>query len=422
MLSARNISNRQIDFDAEHRLIDEGSFELENARTRIATGDVLLTTVGTIGRVAVVPVGAKKFALQRSVSVLKPRPCIRSTYLAYVLESPDIQKQLTENAKGTAQKGIYLNVLGSLEMPLAPINEQKRIADKLDAVLTRVDACRDRLDRVPAILKRFRQSVLAAATSGKLTEEWREENETLIWRDSRIGDIYQLIDGDRGPNYPKQKDYSSDGHCLFLSTKNVRPFGFLFDEMTFISKVKHEQLRNGTLQVLDVVVTTRGTLGNVAIYDNKTAVGHPIVRINSGMLIVREKVVGSILPEYLKLFIASPSFSNQLEEKQTGSAQPQIPAGILKTFTISIPEIPEQTEIVRRIESLFAYADRLEARYASARAQTERLTPSLLAKAFRGELVPQDPNDEPASVLLERIRFERNSQPAKVSRGRKGAA
>ncbi len=81
----------------------------------------------------------------------------------------------------------------------------------------------------------------------------------------------------------------------------------------------------------------------------------------------------------------------------------------------------EQAEIVRRVESLFAYADRLEARYTTARAQVERLTPALLAKAFRGELVPQDPNDEPASVLLERIRAARAAAPAKPKR-RRGAA
>lgn len=100
-------------------------------------------------------------------------------------------------------------------------------------------------------------------------------------------------------------------------------------------------------------------------------------------------------PYYLKLFITSSSFSTHLGEKLTGSAQPQIPADILKTFSISIPAISEQSEIARRAEALFAYADRLDARYAAARAQLEKLTPALLAKPFRGE---------PASALLARIK------------------
>ena len=80
-----------------------------------------------------------------------------------------------------------------LEVPIAPLDEQKRIADKLDAVLAQVDACRERLDRVPAILKRFRQAVLAAATSGKLTEEWREEQQrSEEWQTLRLADVGEI--------------------------------------------------------------------------------------------------------------------------------------------------------------------------------------------------------------------------------------
>jgi type I restriction enzyme S subunit len=185
---------------------------------------------------------------------------------------------------------------------------------------------------------------------------------------------------------------------------SVRPFGFLFDETVFLTEEKHKTLRNGTLELDDVVITTRGTLGNVAVYDE--TVPYKIVRINSGMLILRNKGT-EVINQFLKFYIASPLFFVQLNKKQSGSAQPQIPAGILKTFVIPLPPVEEQHEIVRRVETLFAYADHLEARYTAARAQVERLTPALLAKAFRGELVSQDSNDEPASVLLERIRAAR---------------
>jgi type I restriction enzyme S subunit len=89
----------------------------------------------------------------------------------------------------------------------------------------------------------------------------------------------------------------------------------------------------------------------------------------------------------------------------------------LAAFEITLPPLDEQHEIVRRVEALFAYADRLEARVQAARTQVERLTPALLAKAFRGELVPQDPNDEPALALLERIRTARAVQPTKTKAG-----
>jgi hypothetical protein len=111
------------------------------------------------------------------------------------------------------------------------------------------------------------------------------------------------------------------------------------------------------------------------------------------------------LPEFIKWSI--DVISDRLEAFAPATAQKNINLAVLNDVEFRCPPINEQHEIVRRIEALFAYADRLEARYTTACAQVERLTPALLAKAFRGELVPQDPNDEPASVLLERIRASR---------------
>lgn len=140
MLSARNIQDRRVNFD-DFRFINAGDYSNEHARTNVQAGDVLLTIVGTIGRTAVVAEGIKPFALQRSVAVLKPKE-IDPRYLSYLLESPTLQRYFQENAKGTAQKGIYLKALAEVEISLAPLNEQKRIADKLDELLARVDDCR----------------------------------------------------------------------------------------------------------------------------------------------------------------------------------------------------------------------------------------------------------------------------------------
>ncbi|WP_416632378.1 restriction endonuclease subunit S [Acinetobacter baumannii] len=175
MLSAKNIHHGLIDFDEEHRLIPNDEFEVENKRTQIAKDDVLLTIVGALGRTAVVQSDIPRFTLQRSVAVL--RPLIDPRYFRYCLESPSFQKQILDNAKGTAQKGVYLKTLKSLEINIAPLAEQKIIADKLDTLLAQVESIKARLERITEILKQFRQSVLAAAVSGKLTEEWRKLND-----------------------------------------------------------------------------------------------------------------------------------------------------------------------------------------------------------------------------------------------------
>lgn len=390
---------------------------------KMPAGSVLFSSRAPVGYVAIASTevttnqGFKSFVLPES---------IESRFVYYYLRH--IKPIAEMMATGTTFKELSGSAAAKLPFLLAPLNEQKRIADKLDTLLARVDACRERLDRVPQILKRFRQAVLAAATSGALTEEWREHigivshdvGDSLMdfpegWKVHKIGDVFSLIDGDRGPNYPKQHDYLPAGHCLFLSTKNVRPFGFLFDETVYISEQKHKLLRNGTLQRGDIIITTRGTLGNVAVYDE--SVPYSTIRINSGMLIIRNKGF-EIHNDFVKYFIASPFFSVQLNKKQSGSAQPQIPAGVLKSFSFPLPPLPEQNEIVRRVETLFAFADRLETRYSTGREQVDQLIPSLLDKAFRGELVPQDPSDEPAEKLLERIKTSKQATDDKPKRGR----
>ena len=240
------------------------------------------------------------------------------------------------------------------------------------------------------------------------------------WEIFSIGNVVKTIDGDRGANYPKKNEFLEKGYCLFLSTKNVREDRFIFEENIFITQEKDEILRGGRLQLNDVVITTRGTLGNVALYDDK--VHFKNVRINSGMLILR--VINPILNNYfLMKFISSPLFSKQLKEKQSGTAQPQIPANVLREIQLPIPpSIAEQHQIVQEIESRLSVADKIEETITQSLKQAEALRQSILKKAFSGKLVPQDPNDEPAEKLLARIRAEKAAKAlAKGPVKRRGA-
>jgi type I restriction enzyme, S subunit len=117
----------------------------------------------------------------------------------------------------------------------------------------------------------------------------------------------------------------------------------------------------------------------------------------------------SLSKDFLFLVLQGTAFINHLGAVQNGSGVPHISGAQILSFKLQLPSADEQTEIVRRVETLFAFADRLEARLAQAQTAATRLTPALLAKAFRGELVPQDPNDEPAAELLRRLQAQRAS-------------
>lgn len=301
-------------------------------------------------------------------------PKVNHTYGFYFLYSKF--SDINSNTKGTGIPHVDPSVLWNFEFPIPPLPEQQYLSQKLTALLDEVAQTKQRLEAIPALLKQFRQSVLADAVSGRLTDSDK-------YKDHKLKDYFDFIDGDRGPNYPKKDEYSDKGYCLFLSTKNVREFGFDFSECIYISQEKDSVLRKGKLNRDDVIITTRGTLGNVASYDKKVAFDN--VRINSGMLILRKKE-NNILNEYSKILIASPLFKKMITDKQTGSAQPQLPAGILKEFEVPIPSIEQQTQIVQKVETYFALADEIETQVKTALENVNLLTQSILAKAFSGEL------------------------------------
>jgi type I restriction enzyme S subunit len=164
----------------------------------------------------------------------------------------------------------------------------------------------------------------------------------------------QIIDGDRGTNYPKQNEFAQNGYCLFLSAKNVTSNGFEFSEMSFITQEKDSMLRKGKLQRNDVVLTTRGTVGNVAFYSSR--VRYSNIRINSGMVIIRTND-NEFIPSFVYWLFRSPLIQNQIKSIQTGSAQPQLPITIMRNLSLVRPSIRIQNTITN---ILFVLDDKIE--------------------------------------------------------------
>jgi type I restriction enzyme, S subunit len=159
----------------------------------------------------------------------------------------------------------------------------------------------------------------------------------------------EIIDGDRGANYPHQDEFQSSGHCLFLNAGNVTAEGFNFSDCAFIAKEKDDLLRKGKLVRNDIVLTTRGTVGNVAFFDEKIPFEN--VRINSGMVIIRanSKVLN---PRFLYLFIKSNLFGRQASALKSGSAQPQLPIKDIVRIKLPLPPLPKQCAIAAILGAL----------------------------------------------------------------------
>lgn len=170
------------------------------------------------------------------------------------------------------------------------------------------------------------------------------------WKKYKLGDSgIDILDGDRGKNYPSQNEFYKKEYCLFLSTRNVTLNSFQFDECQFITKEKDLQLRKGKLQRNDIVITTRGTIGNIGFYNENVPFDN--IRINSGMVILRF-LNKEYLPKFYHHFFKSKAFSVQVSNYVSGSAQPQLPIKDLKCIEIPLPPLPEQQAIAEILSSL----------------------------------------------------------------------
>ncbi len=164
-----------------------------------------------------------------------------------------------------------------------------------------------------------------------------------VWQNSNIeSSKLKIIDGDRGVNYPNGDDFHQIGYCLFLNAKNVTKSGFNFSDTTFITKAKDEQLRKGKLTRNDIILTTRGTVGNIALFDK--TVPFDDLRINSGMVIIRNENT-EICQRYLYILLSSSKKRKQLLEISFGSAQPQLTVSQINKLRIEYPKLQEQQKI-----------------------------------------------------------------------------
>ncbi|WP_052147649.1 MULTISPECIES: restriction endonuclease subunit S [Gammaproteobacteria] len=185
----------------------------------------------------------------------------------------------------------------------------------------------------------------------------------------------KVIDGDRGKEYPKASDFLETGYCLFLSAKNVTKAGFLFEDLQFINEDKDKKLRKGRVERGNIVLTTRGSVGQFAYYDN--SIPYDVIRINSGMVVI-DATQSELLPEFFYALCRSFIVAKQIEAASFGSAQPQLTVGIIKGIKLPIPSLPEQKKIAQILSTWDKAITTTEQLLANSQQQKKALMQQLL--------------------------------------------
>lgn len=415
MLSARNIRSGLVHFD-EFRRISPDEFEVEHRRSRITRGDVLLTIVGAIGRSAVVQTD-ERFAVQRSVAVIGELSGVLPAYLAKCTSGPAYQAWLLENSRGTAQKGVYLKKLATSVIPLPPLPEQKRIVAKLDELNAKSARASTELARVEPLVHRYKQAMLRKAFSGELTREWRTQRANLAsWQYLPLSKL--IVDGPTNGWSPKADGKVGGLKSLKLSATSSGTLRLNENTIKYLDQTLPEDSRFWLL-ANDILIQRANSLellGTTVLFE-----GPPSEFIFPDLMMRVRADERKALPKYLATFLNSDGARTYFRANATGTAgnMPKINGTTVRETRVPAPLLEEQREIVRRIESAFAKIDRLANEARRALELVGRLDEAILAKAFRGELAPQDDSDEPAEHLLARIRAERQTTPQREQVHRK---
>ena len=377
--------------------------------------------------------------------VLRPHDGVLADYLWRYLRQNTFRRDAEQSMTGAVgQRRVPANFLRNTVLPLPPSGEQQRIVAKIDSLTAKSKRAREQLTHASRLVEKYRRAVLKAAFRGELTAKWRKDNPSskavdLLptrarmraeratrkqkpkgyanaegvafpvlpqeWAYRSIQELYEAgwivdyADGNHGSLYPTKADFSNDG-ILFITATQITNGRVDFVNASRLRRGKAAELKKGWSRQGDILLTHNATVGGVAIVDEK--VEDFLLGTSVTFYRVDQEV---ICPSFLCFALQSPIFQGQLASTMVQTTRNQVPITTQALLRLPIPmDIAEQQEIALRLGAAFRWINRLGSEATSARKLIDHLDQAVLAKAFRGGLVPQDQNDEPASALLERIR------------------
>lgn len=324
---------------------------------------------------------------------------LNGKYLKYFMESELYWTQLKIGTTATAQPNCNGKTLGKMVFPLSPINEQQRIVNRIESLFVKLDRAKELIENTLAQFEQNKMAILHKAFTGELTVKWRKENNIDLssWQNYQLKDICEKIT-DGTHQTPK---YTDDGGYIFLSSKNVKSGKIDWKNIKYIPKDLHDILYERIApQRDDILLAKNGTTGVAAIVDRDIIFD---IYVSLALLRVNKKY---ILPMFLLYVIGSPRIKNYFDSNLKGIGVPNLHLKYIREATISVPTIEEQQEIANILDKLLAKYNKIK-NLEQQLEKIELLKKAILAKAFRGELGTNNPDEESAENLLKEILAEK---------------
>jgi type I restriction enzyme S subunit len=413
------------------------------AKHHVKPGDIIVAALGDpVGRACLVPSDLGPALVKADCFRVRTSSQVSAGFLMLWLNSDGARVAFSQSAHGMGRIRINLSDLRTTVVPVPPLAEQQRIVAKIDSLTAKAKRARGQLDHVPRLVGKYKQAILAAAFRGDLTRKWRatqtvvESARDLIGRteqpsQSRGGreattDIRPGIAGlsvnNPGTQPPagwawvllRRIARQETGHTPSRSHREYWDGGIPWIGIRDASK-HHGQVIHRTLQTVSdeglanssARLLPAGTvcLSRTASIGYVTIMGRPMATSQD---FATWTCTSALVPQYLMFALMAEG--EDIRNFGEGSTHTTIYFPEIRALHICLAPLAEQHEIVTRIQNAFTWINRLASEATNACKLIDRLDQAVLSKAFEGTLVPQDPNDEPASVLLNRIRAERSGQ------------
>lgn len=358
-------------------------------------GDFLMSLTGNVGRVAIIDASFLPAALNQRVACLriKSEDSVRKEYIFYFCLQKQFVSDCIKSAKGSAQLNMSTEWLKEYPIPLPPLAEQQRIVDRIESLFAKLDEAKEKAQAVVDSFETRKAAILHKAFAGELTAKWREEHGVGMesWKVRTLDSVCSSIfDGDHMPP-PK-----AESGIPFLVISNVNTGHLTFENTRFVPQEYYDTLSDTRKpQLGDVLYTLVGSFGIPVVVNSK----RPFC-FQRHMALLRPIDVS---PQFLWYILQTPEMYDKASSIATGTAQLTVPIKGLRAMTIPRPKIAEQVEIVRILDGFFAREQSAKEAAETALDQIDLMKKSILARAFRGELGTNDPNEESAVKLLKQI-------------------